>query len=134
METFWSWKHHKSSTEKPAPGCKTANEYIKIRANSIEEAQEKAEKYYKYDFFYSTFSISTINHNGKQGLLNTGPSLPPEKKKKVYEAYHYFHDLPESMQRLVYDYCRNNDDDWRSKSKEELQAIVKLYDHAGELL
>ena len=133
METFWSWKHHVSNTDKPAPGCKTANEYIKIRANSIEEAQEKAEKYYKYDFFYSTFSISTINHNGKQGLLNTGPSLPPEKKKKVYEAYHYFHDLPESMQRLVYDYCRNNDDDWRSKSKEELQVIVKLYDHAGEL-
>ena len=122
-----------SNTDKPAPGCKTANEYIKIRANSIEEAQEKAEKHYKYDFFYSTFNISTINHDGKQGLLNTGPSLPPEKKKKVYEAYHYFHDLPISTQRSVYEHCRNNDDDWRSKSKEELQAIVKLYDHAGEL-
>jgi len=124
METFWSWKHHVSNTDKPAPGCKTANEYIKIRANSIEEAQEKAEKHYKYDFFYSTFNISTINHDGKQGLLNTGPSLPPEKKKKVYEAYHYFHDLPVSIQRSVYKHCRNNDDDWRSKSKEELQAIV----------
>lgn len=127
METFWSWKHHVSNTDKPAPGCKTANEYIKIRANSIEEAQEKAEKHYKYDFFYSKFNISTINHDGKQGLLNTGPSLPPEKKKKVYEAYHYFHDLPESMQGRVYNHYKDNNDDWRSKSKEELQTI------AGEL-
>ena len=118
METFWSWKHHISNTDKDCSG------YTKIRANSIEEAQQKAEKHYKYDFFYSTFSVSTINHDGKQGLLNTGPSLPPEKKKKVYEAYHYFHDLPESMQQVVYDHYRNNDDDWRSKSKEELQAIV----------
>ena len=125
METFWSWKHHKSSTEKPAPGCKTANEYIKIRANSIEEAQEKAEKHYKYDFFYSTFSISTINHDGSRGLLHTGPDIPPEQKKKVYEAYHYFHDLPVSTQRSVYEYCKDNNSDWRDKSKEELQVIVK---------
>ena len=127
METFWSWKHHKSSTDK---NCST---YKKIRANSIEEAQEKAEKYYKYDFFYSTFSVSTINHDGSQGLLHTGPDIPAEKKKKVYEAYHYFHDLPESMKHLVDDYCRKNNDDWANKSKEELQAIVKLYDHTGEL-
>ena len=97
---------------------------MKRNAVRVEEAQEKAEKHYKYDFFYSTFYISTINHDGKQGLLNTGPSLPPEKKKKVYEAYHYFHDLPVSTQRSVYEHCRNNNDDWRSKSKEELQAIV----------
>ena len=133
METFWSWKHHKSSTDKPAPGCKKTIQYKKMLAKSIEEAQQKAEKYYKYDFFYSTFSISTINHNGSRGLLHTGPDIPAEEKKEVYEAYHYFHDLPESMQQLVYDYCKNNNDDWRSKSKEELQAIVKLYDHTGEL-
>ena len=133
METFWSWKHHKSSTEKPAPGCKTANDYIKIRANSIEEAQEKTEKHYKYDFFYSTFSISTINHDGSRGLLHTGPDTPAEHKKKVYEAYHYFHDLPVSIQRCVYEYCKDNNSDWKDKSKEELQAIVKLYDHTGEL-
>ena len=116
METFWSWKHHISNTDKDCSG------YTKIRANSIEEAQQKAEKHYKYDFFHSTFSVSTINHDGKQGVLNTGPILPPGKKKKVYEAYHYFHDLPESMQQLVYDHCRDNNDDWRGKSKEELQA------------
>ena len=125
METFWSWKHHKSSTEKPAPGCKTANEFIKIRANSIEEAQEKAEKHYKYDFFYSTFSISTINHDGSRGLLHTGPGIPPEQKKKVYEAYHYFHDLNKGTQQLVHDYCKDNNSDWRDKSKEELETIVQ---------
>ena len=119
METFWSWKHHKSSTDK---NCST---YKKIRANSIEEAQEKAEKYYKYDFFYSTFSVSTINHDGSQGLLHTGPDIPAEHKKKVYEAYHYFHDLTKSVQQLVHDHCRNNDDDWRDKSKEELEVIVQ---------
>ena len=118
METFWSWKHHKSSTDK------NCSAYKKIRANSIEEAQQKAEKYYKYDFFYSTFSISTINHDGSQGLLHTGPGIPPEQKKRVYEAYHYFHDLPVSTQRSVYEHCKDNNDDWRSKSKEELQAIV----------
>jgi len=118
METFWSWKHHQSSTDKDR------SDYKKIRANSIEEAQQKAEKHYKYDFFYSTFSVSTVNHDGSRGLLHTGPSLPPEKKKKVYEAYHYFHDLPEPMQQLVYDHCKDNNDDWRSKSKEELQTIV----------
>ena len=97
----------------------------KIRANSIEEAQQKAEKHYKYDFFYSTFSISTVNHDGSQGLLHTGPGIPAEQKKEIYAAYHYFHNLPKSMQQLVYDYCRNNNDDWRGKSKEELQTIVK---------
>ena len=127
METFWSWKHHKSNTDKDCSG------YTKIRANS-EEAQEKAEKHYKYDFFYSKFSVSTINHDGKQGLLNTGPSIPPEKQKKAYEAYDYFHDLPESMQQLIHDHCKNNNDDWRSKSKEELQTIGWLYvDKTGEL-
>ena len=98
METFWSWKHHKSSTDKDCSA------YTKIRANSIEEAQEKAEKHYKYNFFHSTFSVSTINHDGSQGLLNTGPSIPPEEQKKAYETYDYFHDLPEHMQRLIYNY------------------------------
>ena len=119
MKTFYAWKHDINDTGK------NASSYTPVRAKSIEEAHIKARKHFKYDFFYSTFNVSTINHDGKQGLLNTGPSLPPEKKKKVYEAYHYFHDLPESMQRLVYDYCRNNNDDWRSKSKEELEAIVQ---------
>ena len=119
METFWSWKHHKSSTDKDCSA------YTKIRANSIEEAQEKAEKHYKYDFFHSTFSVSTINHDGSQGLLNTGPSIPPEEQKKAYETYDYFHDLPEYMQRLIYNYYRNNNSDWKDKSKEELQAIAK---------
>ena len=132
METFWSWKHHKSNTDTPAPGCRKTIQYKKIRAKSIEEAQRKAEKYYKYDFFYSTFSISTINHDGSRGLLHTG-DIPSKEKEKSYYAYHYFHDLPESMQQIVYDYCKDNNDDWRSKSKEELQAIVKLYDHTGEL-
>ena len=119
METFWSWKHHKSSTDK------NCSAYKKIRANSIEEAQQKAEKYYKYDFFYSTFSVSTINHDGSRGLLHTGPDIPPEDKKEIYEAHHYFHDLPESIMHLVDNYCTENNDDWRSKSKEELEAIVQ---------
>ena len=127
METFWSWKHHISNTDKDCSG------YTKIRANSIEEAQQKAEKHYKYDFFYSTFSISTINHDGSRGLLHTGPDIPAEHKKKVYEAYHYLHDLPVSIQRSVYEYCKDNNSDWKDKSKEELEAIVKLYDHTGEL-
>ena len=126
METFWSWKHHKSSTEKPAPGCKTANEYIKIRANSIEEAQEKAEKHYKYDFFYSTFSISTINHDGSRGLLHTGPDIPAEHKKKVYEAYQYFHSLEPEMQERVYNHYKEFGDDWKGQDKTDLRFLVAL--------
>ena len=127
METFYAWKHDINDTGK------NASSYTPVRANSIEEAHIKAKKHFKYDYFHSRFKVSIVNHDGSRGISNTGPDIPSEKKKKAYEAYHYFHDLPESMQQLVYDYCINNNDDWRSKSKEELQAIVKLYDHAGEL-
>ena len=127
MKTYWAWKHDINSTHKNMSG------YTKILARDISSARRKAQKHYKYDFFYSTFSISTINHDGSRGLLHTGPDIPAEHKKKVYEAYHYFHDLPVSIQRSVYEYCKDNNSDWKDKSKEELEAIVKLYDHTGEL-
>ena len=120
METFYAWKHDINDTGK------NASSYTPVRAKSIEEAHIKAKKHFKYDFFYSRFKVSVMSHDGSQGLLHTGPGIPPEQKKRVYEAYHYFHDLPVSTQRSVYEHCRNNDDDWRSKSKEELETIVKF--------
>ena len=120
METFYAWKHDINDTGK------NASSYTPVRAKSIEEAHIKAKKHFKYDFFYSRFKVSVMSHDGHQYISNVGNDIPPEKKKKAYEAYHYFHDLPESMQQLVYDYCINNNDDWRSKSKEELETIVKF--------
>ena len=127
METFYAWKHDINDTGK------NASSYTPVRADSIEEAHIKAKKHFKYDYFHSRFKVSIVNHDGSRGISNTGLDIPSKEREKSYYAYHYFHDLPESMQQLVYDYCRNNNDDWRGKSKEELQAIVKLYDHAGEL-
>ena len=118
METFYAWKHDINDTGK------NASSYTPIRAKSIEEAHIEAKKHFKYDFFYSRFKVSVMSHDGHQYISNVGNDIPPEKKKKAYEAYNYFHDLPESMQQVVYDHYRNNDDDWRSKSKEELQAAV----------
>ena len=127
MKTFWAWKHSICDTSKDT------SENVPIRANSIEEAHSKAKKHFKYDFFYSRFKVSVMSDDGHEYISNVGNDIPSKEKEKSYYAYHYFHDLPESMQQLVYDYCKDNNDDWRSKSKEELKAIVKLYDHTGEL-
>ena len=45
--------------------------------------------------------------------------------RKAYSAYKYFHSLTPDMQERVYNHCENNNDDWRGKSKAELQIIVK---------
>ena len=119
METFYAWKHDINDTGK------NASSYTPVRAKSIEEAHIKAKKHFKYDYFHSRFKVSIVNHDGSRGISNTGLDIPSKEREKSYYAYHYFHDLPESMQQLVYDYCRNNNDDWRSKSKEELEAIVQ---------
>ena len=119
MKTFYAWKHDINDTGK------NASSYTPVRAKSIEEAHIKAKKHFKYDFFYSRFKVSVMSHDGHQYISNVGNDILPEQKKKAYEAYHYFHDLTKSIQQLVYDHCRNNDDDWRSKSKEELEAIVQ---------
>ena len=46
--------------------------------------------------------------------------------RKAWSAYNYFHDLTPDMQERVYNHCENNNDDWRGKSKAELQTIVKF--------
>ncbi len=60
-------------------------------------------------------------------ILNTGPEYTSRKGSRRKPRKHTITSMILTSihaRTSLYEHCRNNDDDWRSKSKEELQAIV----------
>jgi len=119
MKTFWAWKHDINSTHKNMSG------YTKILARDIGSAHRKAQKHYKYHMFNSNFNVSVMSgETDDRGYAKECEYSTGQWTRKAYSAYNYFHSLEPDMQERVYNHCENNNDDWRDKSKSELQAIV----------
>ena len=128
MKTFWAWKHDINSTHK------NMSSYTKILARDISSARRKAQKHYKYHMFNSNFNVSIMSgETDDRGYAKECEYSTGQWTRKAWSAYNYFHDLPESMQERVYNHYEDNNDDWRSKSKEELQAAVVNLFPLGEL-
>jgi len=120
MKTFWAWKHDINSTHKNMSG------YTKILARDISSARRKAQKHYKYHMFNSNFNVSIMSgETDEHGYAKECEYSTGQWTRKAWSAYNYFHDLEPDMQERVYNHCENNNDDWRSKSKAELQVIVR---------
>ena len=128
MKTYWAWKHDINSTHTNMSG------YTKILARDISSARRKAQKHYKYHMFNSNFNVSVMSGEtdehgyAKECVYSTG-----QWTRKAWSAYNYFHSLPPEMQERVYNHYEDNNDDWRSKSKQELQAAVVNLFPLGEL-
>ena len=119
MKTFWAWKHDINSTHKNMSG------YTKILARDIGSAHRKAQKHYKYHMFNSNFNVSVMSgETDDRGYAKECEYSTGQWTRKAYSAYNYFHSLEPDMQERVYNHCENNNDDWRDKSKSELQVIV----------
>ena len=120
MKTYWAWKHSINSTHKNMSG------YTKILARNISSARRKAQKHYKYHMFNSNFNVSIMSgETDEHGYAKECEYSTGQWTRKAWSAYNYFHDLEPDMQERVYNHCENNNDDWRSKSKAELQVIVR---------
>ena len=119
MKTFWAWKHDINSTHT------NMSSYTKILARDITSAHRKAQKHYKYHMFNSNFNVSVMSgEKDEHGYAKECEYSTGQWTRKAWSAYNYFHDLTPDMQERVYNHCENNNDDWRCKSKAELQAIV----------
>ena len=99
--------------------------YTKILARDISSARRKAQKHYKYHMFNSNFNVSIMSgETDDRGYAKECEYGTGQWTRKAWSAYNYFHDLVPDMQERVYNHCENNNDDWRGKSKAELQAII----------
>jgi len=99
--------------------------YTKILARDIGSAHRKAQKHYKYHMFNSNFNVSVMSgETDDRGYAKECEYSTGQWTRKAYSAYNYFHSLEPDMQERVYNHCENNNDDWRDKSKSELQVIV----------
>ena len=119
---FYAWKHPRNTT---TPEIGTP---VWVNAKDIDSAHALAEKHFKFDFYYSNFHVSVTSEDGKEAYMCTGPEeQTPEERMSIQAALSYWNKLSKKMKETIHNHYKNNNDDWRSKSKEELQAI------AGEL-
>ena len=119
MKTFWAWKHSINNSEKDK------SVYTKILARDLNSAYNKAHKHYKHHMFNSNFNVSVMSgETDEHGYAKETQYSTGKWTRKAYSAYKYFHSLTPDMQERVYNHCENNNDDWRGKSKAELQVIV----------
>ena len=119
MKTFWAWKHDIYNTDKDK------SDYTKILARDLNSAMNKAHKHYRHHMFNSTFNVSVMSgETDEHGYAKECEYSTGQWTRKAWSAYNYFHSLTPGMQEFVYNHYRNNNSDWKDKSKEELQAIV----------
>ena len=120
MKTFWAWKHDINSTHTNMSG------YTKILARDINSAMNKAHKHYKHHMFNSNFNVSVMSdEKDEHGYAKECEYTTGQWTRKAWSAYNYFHSLDPDMQERVYNHYRKLGEDWNSKSKEQLQVIVK---------
>ena len=116
---FYAWKHPRNTT---TPEIGTP---VWVNAKDIDSAHALAEKHFKFDFYFSEFHVSVTSEDGKEGYMCTGPKdQTPEERMSIQAALDYWSNLSNKMKETIHNHYKNNNDDWRSKSKEELQAIV----------
>ena len=120
MKTFWAWKHDINSTHTNMSG------YTKILARDINSAVNKAHKHYKHPMFNSNFNVSVMSdEKDEHGYAKECEYTTGQWTRKAWSAYNYFHSLPLNMKERIYNHYKKLNDDWNSKSKKELQTIVK---------
>jgi len=122
VKKFYAWKHPRNTTT-PEIG-----QAAWINAKDLDSAHDLAEKHFKFNFYFSEFHVSVTSEDGKEAYMCTGPKdQTPEERMSIQAALSYWDTLSNKMKEAIHNHYKNNNDDWRSKSKEELQAI------AGEL-
>ena len=120
MKTFWAWKHDINSTHTNMSG------YTKILARDLNSAVNKAHKHYKHHMFNSNFNVSVMSdEKDEHGYAKECEYTTGQWTRKAWSAYNYFHSLPLNMKERIYNHYKELGDDWNSKSKKELQTIVK---------
>ena len=120
MKTFWAWKHDINSTHTNMSG------YTKILARDLNSAVNKAHKHYKHHMFNSNFNVSVMSdEKDEHGYARECEYTTGQWTRKAWSAYNYFHSLPLNMKERIYNHYKELNDNWNSKSKKELQTIVK---------
>ena len=120
MKKFYAWKHPRHTTE---PEIDTP---VWVSAKDIDSAHALSERHFKFNFYFSEFHVSVTSEDGKEAYMCTGPKdQTPEERMSIQAALDYWGNLSNKMKETIHNHYKNNNDDWRSKSKEELQAIVK---------
>jgi hypothetical protein len=130
MKIYWAWKHVRDDSSKI-----DKSSYIKVKARNVDSAHRKAEKYYKFNFFDSTFNVSVVSQDGSEGIATTCPKgMTPAMRRQVHATREYFLTLPDSMKQIIHDHYQKYDlqyKGWPGVPKKEMQLMVAKYQTEG---